>query len=324
MTVTATAALFGAGTPAVAAAEPAPRPISHVLPASAAKSASNYWTPERMRKAKPLPLPKRRSGTTLSPAGTPSLPSGKPRSVPPTGPTAKTSAGLLPSDVTSPQRWEGGGGITATGGKLFMHFSHGDFVCSASAVNGGNLDGISTAAHCIYDLDRAEWAQNVAFAPAYREGQEPYGLFTSRTIVMSSAWNKQTPTYENYDFAVVVANPLNGRHIVETVGGQGIVFNHVRHPYSYLFGYPGDRDNGAIMQYCSGPTFDDPANRVNHEAIHCGLNGGSSGGPLLQDFSESSGYGYIIGSNSLVAGDVNFGTYLEDIAAGVYDAAIAA
>ncbi|HEX2315835.1 MAG TPA: trypsin-like serine protease [Thermomonospora sp.] len=311
--LTLAAAVLALAAPAQAGDEK--RPV--FAPSKSAPNSAGYWTPERMRNARPLPAPPLPKAAGRASA----VPRGQRVTVAPTG-ARTTEKTVALQDVTSPQRWTGGGGVAANAGKLFMHFSHGDFVCSASVVSADNRDAVATAAHCIFDRSRGQWAQQVTFVPGYNAGSAPHGQFTMRTMVMSTGWSDpSTPTPENYDFAVVVTNPLNGRHIQEVVGSQGIGFNHARHPYSYLFGYPGDRDNGQIMQYCSGPTFDDPAGRVDHEAIRCGMTGGSSGGPLLERFDPATGFGYVIGVNSLVWSDINFGTYLGDDALAVYRAA---
>ncbi|REE98708.1 trypsin-like serine peptidase [Thermomonospora umbrina] len=317
--LTVAAAILATASPAQAQDEK--RPVFAPEVKTSARVTPGYWTPERMRNAKPLPAPadlgKGRKATTT-------VPKGKRVAIAPTRGTRSTSTTATAAtvqDVTSPQPWNGGGGIAANGGKLFMHFSHGDYVCSAAVVSSDNRDSVATAAHCIFDRAQGQWAQHVTFVPGYKSGSKPYAEWTARTMVMSTGWsNPSTPTPENYDFAIVVTSPIGAFHIQDVVGSQGAIFNHARHPYSYLFGYPVAISGGEIMQYCSGPTYDDPAARVDHESITCGMTGGSSGGPLVEQFDPATGSGYVIGVNSLVWSNINFGTYLGDDALSVYNA----
>ena len=56
-------------------------------------------------------------------------------------------------------------------GKLFTSAGS----CSASVVSGQNV--IVTAAHCCYNRSSGGWIGGWQFAPAYRDGFAPYGMF---------------------------------------------------------------------------------------------------------------------------------------------------
>src|SRR5215472_1412128 len=56
-------------------------------------------------------------------------------------------------------------------GKLFLN---GGF-CSASVISGKNI--IVTAAHCCWDRTKNTWIGGWSFAPAYNNGNAPYGVF---------------------------------------------------------------------------------------------------------------------------------------------------
>ena len=56
-------------------------------------------------------------------------------------------------------------------GKLFLNGGY----CSASVISGNNI--IVTAAHCCWDRTKNNWIGGWSFAPAYNNGNAPYGVF---------------------------------------------------------------------------------------------------------------------------------------------------
>ena len=50
--------------------------------------------------------------------------------------------------------------------------------------------------------------------------------------------------------------------------------------------------------YCRGPLGTDPLNNNETYRVDCNMTGGSSGGPWLRDFDESTGLGTLASVNS--------------------------
>src|SRR5258708_6824773 len=70
----------------------------------------------------------------------------------------------------------------ATIGKLFLN---GGF-CSASVISGNNV--IVTAAHCCYDRNNKRFTGGWVFAPAYDNGNTPFGVFDWTSATVLNSW----------------------------------------------------------------------------------------------------------------------------------------
>ena len=70
---------------------------------------------------------------------------------------------------------------------------------------------------------------------------------------------------------------------------------HTLHAFGYPAGAPYD---GRDFTYCSGPISGDSWNRNRTWAMDCRMTGGSSGGPWLSRFSESTASGTLSSVNS--------------------------
>src|SRR3954454_20426400 len=143
-------------------------------------SATTYWTPERMARAKPVtPVV---SATPSEGAASP--PAGPSVAIPP-------AAGKEPST-------DGAGTITPLAGALavpkpytnlpdrlngkvvFTKALGGDYVCSATSINSENKSVVWTAGHCVHNGGGGTWHRNWIFVPAYSSstnGSRPYGTY---------------------------------------------------------------------------------------------------------------------------------------------------
>jgi hypothetical protein len=233
-----------------------------------------YWTAARMRAAKAgeqgsafasAAGPAR--GTSTKIAGT------KAKRPTPPGPTPSAS-------------------ITATTGKVFFTLGGVNYVCSGSATSSTNRDVVSTAGHCVNEGPGA-FATNWAFVPAYNNNVRPYGTWTARSLVTTSAWANQGDI--NYDGGFAVMNTLNGAHLTDVVGGQGIAFNLARGLSYTAYGYPAAPPfDGQTLKSCAGTAQNDIYGGTQSQRIPCNMTGGSSGGPWftggLQNSLNSFGY----------------------------------
>ncbi|SFJ76197.1 V8-like Glu-specific endopeptidase [Streptosporangium canum] len=259
----------------------------------------DYWTPRRMAAAVPIDL--------LGTAGM----FGKPR-VPLRRRAARTAG----------TRWNAGGSVTRTTGRVFLTLGGLDFVCSASSVRSTNKDLVVTAGHCVKDGTGA-WADNWTFVPGYDRGRRPYGQFTARRMFVAGPWSRSAD--DSYDIGMVALNHRGGRHLGEVVGGQGIAFGTARGRQTHGFGFPAEPPyDGEHLVYCAGPVRDDPHGQTDDQGMRCDMTAGSSGGPWLSGFDAATGRGTITSVSSFKYSDdrgTMYGPYFGDVARELYTAA---
>ncbi len=255
---------------------------------AAAAKVERWWTPARMRAAKPLDRPD--PGLRALIEG-PSL--GAARA------TATASATIAPvPDATQPPFRSAGRVFTLAG--RFAGF------CSGTAINTPTRMLVLTAGHCIYDIlpghHKPSLTRKLVFVPAYTNGTAPFGEFAAGKAFITKPWAKKLN--ENYDLAAVQVTPNTaGLQVADAVGGgEAIALNQPRaQPAGYLMlGYPGG-DEQMQMQACPAAFVGKVRFRGSHfagpdsSALDCFMKPGSSGGPWL------------INSGAAVAGITTFG-----------------
>jgi V8-like Glu-specific endopeptidase len=269
------------------------------LAASAMKiglAASHALPPRRGTSASLLPVP---SGVAAS-----KLPMPRPQ------------AAAGPKVTTIGSRWETGGTVARTTGRVFMTVGGADFVCSASTVRSANRDVVVTAGHCVKD-GTGEWAANWTFVPGYgTRGEQPYGRYTARRMFVAEQWSREGN--DDYDVAMVALATSGGRHVADVVGTQEIAFNLPRGGQAFGFGYPADPPyNGDRLMYCAGRLKNDPYGETRDQGLGCDMTAGSSGGPWLTGFDATAGKGTITSVSSFKYSDdprTMYGPYLGDFA----------
>lgn len=280
--------------------------------AEAQAAAVAYWTPARMAAAKPLDVKpsQRNSAPTLAPeTASPAV------SVPPaagsepagSGPAAGGPQPLAATPVPRPYT-----NLPARlNGKVFFTQNGGNYVCSGTVVNGADKDMVDTAGHCVSDGNGHfnSPVSNTIFVPAYSSaatgctttaGCFPYGIWTARKLTTTTEWH----LYSNFkqDYGYIVLNTLNGKHIVNQLGGQGTAFNQSRNQTFNAYGYPQAAPfNGYDQQLCVSPRVNDDNPSPARPGpltirINCNQTGGSSGGGWL--IGLSGGLGYVNSHNS--------------------------
>lgn len=313
-------ALSGAAAVAVVApsqAQPSANASDVAVQAAATTQAAQdkvveYWTPERMRAAVPADVLV--AGKDKSSAGD-KVATGKPTIVPQAKPGG--GSGFVGDYYT------GGGAVVRTTGKVFFTLAGVNYVCSGSAVTSGNRDVVLTAGHCLNEGPGA-YATNFAFVPAYDDGARPYGTFTARQLVTTTQWAGSGDF--DYDIGFAVMNTLNGQHLTDVVGSQGIGFNLARGQYMYSFGYPqANPYDGSDIAWCHGTPIQDPYGSQD-QGLDCNLTGGSSGGPWFVSYSTTTGVGTLNSVNSFKysGGQLRnymFGPYLGSVAQTLYGTA---
>lgn len=287
------------------------------------QDATDYWTPERMREAKPMDTaPFKDAGGSDDVAGSRSAareskaPSvGTPREIAPSAPKIDIEPKAFP-ELGAP--WTGGGAVTESVGRVFFTYRGQNSACSATVVTSENKSTIITAGHCVY-LDGA-WHANWIFVPGYDNGSAPYGEWPAEQLLAYSAWVENEDM--NFDVGAAVVASVDGRAVQDVVGSQGIAFNQSRSFDAYSFGYPAQGPyDGERLIYSSGTTFDDTFGNSEAIGIDSDMTGGCSGGPWFADFDESTGTGVVNSVNSFgytMQPDVLYGPYFGSEAEQLY------
>lgn len=246
---------------------------------TAAEQVRNYWTPERMRNARPLDL-------TVDAAGRARLRIGK---ATPLGAAASFRPVETPNDLPY-----------AVNGRIFLRQGKVDGYCSGTAINSPTRQLVLTAGHCVNsgpELERPRhnvWSRYLQFVPAYTGGVAPFGAFIARrnTVDAPRQWVKQGNP--DFDLGVFLTFPnAEGVNVADAVGGgAAIVLNQTRKQQFQTFGYPG---KSTRMQTCSSPYVGDdtltyPLPGPPTLGIRCRwLPGASGGGWLVNEGTEING-----------------------------------
>lgn len=290
-----------------------------------------YWTAARMKAAVPVEKSPfyqasvQRFGATRQ--ADPSARTGKQTRVAPGkakegSPLAKTKGGGDVTAATDPNlsSWHPS---ARTNGKVFFTDRRDgrNYVCSGAIVNSEGRDTVWTAGHCVHGGGGAQWHANWSFAPSYKDGVAPYGVWTANQLWAMTSWTSST----NYtsDMGVAIMNTRNGWHIVDYFGGHGITWYAPKTIGAIAFGYPAEAPyNGLRLRYCTGTQTQRAWYTPEDTKLPCDMTRGSSGGPHL---SYYDGYwGYLNGVNSRIDRIVNptwsYSPYFDDTASSLYNA----
>ncbi|MFL6676323.1 MAG: hypothetical protein ACJ8LG_23920 [Massilia sp.] len=196
-------------------------PVSKVNDAPAA--AATYWTAERFKAAKPLPLPRAAAGTApraqepdaARTGAAPQASDARPPAARPEvrerqlfKPDSKSGAGDA-NEVLEP-RATGTFGAYYTStrvfplytgasaplsadraypyssvGKLFFSINGSPFVCSASTIQ---RRVVVTAGHCVHNGTPGGFYSNWVFVPAFRDGVAPFLAWNWRFVIVTGTW----------------------------------------------------------------------------------------------------------------------------------------
>jgi hypothetical protein len=256
---------------------------------------ARYWTPERMKNAKPeseIPAVKAGAGAKASASQAQTRPQGQPGQVTPSTPKhePKAAGGSGIQPMAYYPNYPVGHPVARTSGKVFFTSFGVNYVCSATIVNTEGKSEVWTAGHCV--SDGGAWNYNWTFVPNYASGWAPYGYWYAYQLWTTSAW-----FYNNNDFANDVGSVVlyrnNGWRITDYLGGQGIMWNYPIGYYVYAFGYPqASPFNGCCLVAEQNYTYDAGGGTIYMVNY---MTGGSSGGGWLAWFDGN--WGYLDGHN---------------------------
>lgn len=226
------------------------------------RQAEGFWTPARMRQARPLdagaPLP------ALKGAG---------------GMARESSFSEVIPNPTPPPYAEHGVVFIVVGLGFLGR-------CSATSVNAPNMSVVFTAGHCVHE-GRQWFSHKWVFVPGYHFGIRPFGVFTAKWLGSTPGW--VTSENENFDVgAAVVTRNERGERLAAAVGGAGIAWNLSPRQVFDVYGYPAEEPfDGATLRRCPQTAFEghDITSFLSPGpldlAVQCDVTGGASGGGWL-------------------------------------------
>jgi V8-like Glu-specific endopeptidase len=251
---------------ATSPADAAP-PTAGVSAGGSLSQALRFWTPTRMRRARPLDGVGGGRGLARSSAGDAAAAAA--------AQSARSQFADVP-DPTAP-------GFRQNGVIFFVVPDIGLGRCSGTAVDSRNRSVVITAGHCVHDYDRwfdRDWV----FVPGYHDGVRPFGTFVARWVGSTAPWVKGES--ENGDVgAAVVGRNERGQRLGAAVGGDRIAFGLPPGQVFDVHGYPVEAPfDGATQRLCAATPYlgHDVASFLWRGPLNLGLTcdvtGGASGG----------------------------------------------
>lgn len=301
-----------------------------------AKALAAYWTPERFKAAKPMPMPMAAPGATTreepssateekSMSSDPKAPSAQLRNAP--RKLFTPDAGTRSDEVRTPEAVGSFGahytstrvfpmftGSAAsfsadraypyiTVGKLFFSIDGAPFVCSASVIQHRI---VATAGHCVHSGTSAGFHSNWVFVPAFRDGTAPLLSWNWRAAIVTGTWASGGGTVPNAaDYAMIEFGDQSiGRQtfaLGDVTGWLGWQTLSLSANHTSKLGYPCNLDGCQKMQDITSAAFRNT--RPNNVEYGSDATGGSSGGPWVQNFQvlqNGGGTGMNTGGNRVV------------------------
>ncbi|MFF3375471.1 trypsin-like serine peptidase [Streptomyces sp. NPDC002680] len=192
-------------------------------------------------------------------------------------------------------------------GALFNGDLEGGHFCTASVVRSGGRNLILTAAHCL----SGDGDTDVVFAPGYRDGRAPYGLWRVTKTFVPGAWSDRAD--EDSDFAFAVVAKSGGRELQDVVGANVFVSGRATGVSDVVVtGYPNVLD--AAISCTNRPTV----HSRTQQRIECpDFTDGTSGSPWVDGAGEVVGVlgGFEQGGST---DDVSYSAVLGSAAAALY------
>jgi hypothetical protein len=275
-----------------------------------ARDALRFWTPARMREARPIDTQVQGSARLAQPSAAPEADGGGLL-----GGAAQAVAEFAEvADPTAPGFRQNGAIFFSLGGSLAR--------CSGTSVNAPNMSVVFTAGHCVNAGGPRQWYdRDWVFVPGYHDGVRPFGVFAAKWLGATAPWVEDGSENGDVGAAVVMRN-ARGQRLGEAVGGYGIAWNLPARQVFDVHGYPaGPPFNGDTQRLCTGKPF------LGHDlasflwtgplnlALTCRVTGGGSGGAwtIHGDVLNSvTNYGY---TDDLAT---NFGAYFGDAVRSLY------
>lgn len=294
----------------------------------------NYWTPERLKNAKPMPLPRVNVNALKDEQQLPSLIEGdEPSGGDGKGPTINTKIGFqqlfVPTENgvfktsqsshtlvnhffnrgSSNENFTSSRLVPLTAdlvypyravGKLFFTIpGQGDFVCSAAVLRPRVL---LTAGHCVHrgSGGTAGYYTNWKFIPAFRDGAAPLQTWNAVYALTTPTWASGGGTVPNAaDYAMLELADKTIGGAVQKIGAVTGYFGYqtlsLIPNHAHLLGYPCNLDSCQKMHQVAAQSARSVS--PNNAEYGSDMRGGSSGGPWVQNFGVAA-TGQTAGTNT--------------------------
>jgi V8-like Glu-specific endopeptidase len=163
-------------------------------------------------------------------------------------------------------------------GTLGTHF------CTAAIVASPRHDLLITAAHCVSGSGRGP----IAFVPGYRGGGEPYGIWRVTRVFADSKWTSGADP--DNDVAFLTTAGHGSTNVQDVAGGEQLSLRSPAGLMVLVVGYP---DDAQAPIRCQNRATAFSATQLQFDCA--GYTDGTSGSPLLESVSPSTGLGTVIG-----------------------------
>ncbi|RGB32855.1 hypothetical protein C1646_669823 [Rhizophagus diaphanus] len=268
---------------------------SHSIP-TISKYDENYWTLEKMKKAKPLTTKNMRFRTR---SGVEPIKN--------TTDSSKDAKSMQPFE----RKYNAKTGVAQAKnfpvGMLFMSMNGKDFACTASVINTDDGNIGATAAHCLYDQVAKAYYQNVMFSPGYNNGQPgPLGIVPIAKMAITPEFLNNND--DEFDWGMVLFNfNVGNLPLKYYTGGLGWAFQLGTNVPTTIQGYPDGGNlpncpnNGQTLCMWQGETILANDYYIVHDLQ---LGKGASGGPLITNYDPNLNLGLLY-SNYASFDDLN-------------------
>jgi V8-like Glu-specific endopeptidase len=174
-------------------------------------------------------------------------------------------------------------------GALFEHGPSGNHFCTASVVSSPGENLLITAAHCINGgKGSSGYDSDIVFIPDYRDGQEPFGVWTPAKLIVAPQWASSSDP--DFDVGFVLLEPNRDKNIQQVLGASQLGTDP---GYSYLVHVTGYPDSEDVPITCVHWTSRFSDTQLKFECT--GYTGGTSGSPWVAKFIAGSRTGTIVG-----------------------------
>ncbi|MGW7439722.1 trypsin-like serine peptidase [Streptomyces sp. NPDC054849] len=196
-------------------------------------------------------------------------------------------------------------------GALFAGGLDGGHFCTASVVHGDGRDVIATAAHCL------DSPHPILFAPGYRDGRAPYGLWKLTGVYVAAGWTDGRAADDDIAFATVAPTDEGRTRSLEgLVGGFPVAAGQPDDATVTVIGYPRTRETPLR---CANTTA---LLSATQRRIGCpDLGGGTSGSPWLVNGALAGVLGGHEGGGTVP--EVSYSAVMGGRAVGLYREAVA-
>lgn len=194
-------------------------------------------------------------------------------------------------------------------GNLTFEIGTSKYICSASLIKPGI---IVTAAHCVANYGQEQFYDDWKFMPGYRDGSAPFGVWTAKTVYVLTSYYNGTDNCASFgvvcpdDVALIVLNGVPGNDTGWLGYWYGGGFTSKGLFQITQLGYPAGLDKAEYMERTDSYGYKN-SSLSNNTIIGSNMDGGSSGGPWVENF----------GLPSALTGETNGSFPQENVVVGV-------